>query len=296
MCFDPARNVVVLFGGNNGSDIFDTWEYSAGTWVQRNASGPTVRRGSLAFHPGLGSPVLVGGLSASGAAGAWKWNGSVWEQIIDAAVGPRLTVGSGLSEQYYLRAQTDWKRGTVVAWIGSGTVQPYVANLISTAYEIVPRGKPDVRLASAEVTVRRGSPWLAPVSISDGGPYSAGWRRNGQALADGRRPDGSSLWGATGRTLSITKVQRGDEGVYQVLVSDRCGTAAAEAILRSTCAADLSLDLTVDDADFHVFAAAYDAVLCSAADECVSDLNSDGAVDDRDFERFVVEYGILNCE
>lgn len=296
MCFDPARNVVVLFGGNNGSDVFDTWEYSAGTWVQRNASGPTVRRGSLAFHPGLGSPVLVGGLSASGAAGAWKWNGSVWEQIIDAAVGPRLAVGSGLAEQYYLRAQTDWNRGTVVAWTGSGTAQPYTSNLISTAYEIVPRGKPSIEINTDEVTVRRGSPWVVPVAISDGGPYSAVWRKNGEVLADGLRSDGSAVWGVTGRTLSITKVQRGDAGVYQVRVGDRCGDAAAETVLRTTCVSDFNLDFTVDDLDFHVLASAYDAVFCSAAHICVADLTSDGVVDDSDFQKFVVEYGILSCE
>ncbi|MBS0190867.1 MAG: hypothetical protein U0573_03105 [Phycisphaerales bacterium] len=62
------------------------------------------------------------------------------------------------------------------------------------------------------------------------------------------------------------------------------------------CPADLNYDRLVDDADFSIFAVAYDQLLCPTPPiPCDADLNSDGFVDDADFSIFAVAYDQLLC-
>ncbi|MBX3388483.1 MAG: hypothetical protein KF691_03395 [Phycisphaeraceae bacterium] len=64
------------------------------------------------------------------------------------------------------------------------------------------------------------------------------------------------------------------------------------------CPADLNADSVVDDADFVIFVAAYDTLLCASetmAVGCPSDLNGDAAVDDVDFVLFANAYDALRC-
>lgn len=64
------------------------------------------------------------------------------------------------------------------------------------------------------------------------------------------------------------------------------------------CASDLNDDGLVDDADFSVFAVAYDVLDCAAPAMpagCPADLNRDGIVNDDDFQVFVVAYNAVLC-
>ena len=64
------------------------------------------------------------------------------------------------------------------------------------------------------------------------------------------------------------------------------------------CPADLTNDGFIDDADFVVFAAAYNLLLCSdpaIPAACTADLNHDGFVDDADFVIFAAAYNDLLC-
>ena len=62
------------------------------------------------------------------------------------------------------------------------------------------------------------------------------------------------------------------------------------------CLADFNADLLVDDADFSIFAVAYDELICPSFPEpCTGDINKDGYVDDADFQLFVVAYNDLLC-
>lgn len=66
----------------------------------------------------------------------------------------------------------------------------------------------------------------------------------------------------------------------------------------ASCPADANGDGQVDDADFVVFAAAYNLLDCQDPDMtpgCPSDLNGDGTVDDGDFVEFVQAYNALVC-
>lgn len=68
------------------------------------------------------------------------------------------------------------------------------------------------------------------------------------------------------------------------------------------CQADITRDNLVDDADFLVFAAQYNNLLCSPEPDewvlphhCSADLNRDSVVDDSDFSLFVNAYDELLC-
>jgi hypothetical protein len=64
----------------------------------------------------------------------------------------------------------------------------------------------------------------------------------------------------------------------------------------ASCPADLNGDDVVDDADFVIFAAAYNALLCpDAPAPCNADLNGDNFVDDADFVIFAAAYNELIC-
>lgn len=66
------------------------------------------------------------------------------------------------------------------------------------------------------------------------------------------------------------------------------------------CQGDLNNDAFVDDADFTMFATAYNDLLCTTVNGsfpagCPADLNSDGFVDDSDFTYFAKAYDTLLC-
>lgn len=65
------------------------------------------------------------------------------------------------------------------------------------------------------------------------------------------------------------------------------------------CPADLNNDRLIDDADFVIFAGAYDVFDCAdpgMAGECRADLNQDGVVDDMDFVMFAGAYDGFRCD
>ncbi len=67
---------------------------------------------------------------------------------------------------------------------------------------------------------------------------------------------------------------------------------------RALCLGDLNGDFLVDDADFVIFAGAYDILLCPtnpALTCCPADFNHDGLVDDADFVLFAGAYDALIC-
>lgn len=74
--------------------------------------------------------------------------------------------------------------------------------------------------------------------------------------------------------------------------------AGALARLEKLCGADLNGDGLVDDADFLVFCAGYDLMVCSdpaMPENCPADLDRDRVVDDVDFRAFVLPYAELLC-
>lgn len=75
------------------------------------------------------------------------------------------------------------------------------------------------------------------------------------------------------------------------------GPALDNVVVRpADCRADLNYDGYVDDADFSVFARAYDQLTClGGIPGCPGDFNFDAVVDDADFVSFVAAYNQLLC-
>ena len=76
------------------------------------------------------------------------------------------------------------------------------------------------------------------------------------------------------------------------------GTTCSFTFSLASCAGDLNSDAQVDDADFALFAAAYDTLDCAdpaMAAGCPADINRDAFVDDVDFVLFAIAYDDLLC-
>lgn len=84
LCFDSARGVMVLYGGDdNGQAKSDTWEYDGNNWSQISVAGPGPRTdASMAFDPVRGETLLFGGSSNGGPSGSrddtWVYKGGSW--------------------------------------------------------------------------------------------------------------------------------------------------------------------------------------------------------------------------
>ncbi|TWT46235.1 Immunoglobulin I-set domain protein [Phycisphaerae bacterium RAS1] len=88
---DTARDAVVLFGGQNGANLGDTWEWTAaGGWQQRAGGGPSPRQGhGLAFDDQRDRTVLFGGFDGAFSGQTWEWDGSSWTQSPVSGPSPR---------------------------------------------------------------------------------------------------------------------------------------------------------------------------------------------------------------
>lgn len=86
MAYDSIRQVIVLFGGHDGSVLMnDTWEWDGQAWTQRTPSTVPPARvdAAMVFDPSRGVCVLVGGwpgsdLAAPGQCDTWEWDGNDW--------------------------------------------------------------------------------------------------------------------------------------------------------------------------------------------------------------------------
>ena len=92
------------------------------------------------------------------------------------------------------------------------------------------------------------------------------------------------------------------QGIGSIRISHNSGGLEVDHLqyggAAAACTGDLNNDNQVDDADFQIFAAAYNILDCADPTMpagCPADLNSDGFVDDADFSLFAVAYDALVC-
>lgn len=112
-------------------------------------------------------------------------------------------------------------------------------------------------------------------------------------LASGTAPDW--FFGTTGAiALTIELRDTGQNGfilpVSQIIPSGQDGLAASVAMVTRLCRADLNRDNFVDDADFVLFASAYETLLTNSGD-----FTGDGLTDDFDFVFFAGGYDDFTC-
>ncbi len=94
MDYDSVRNVSVLFGGNDGNLLGDTWEWDGSAWTLRSMTGPSPRSShAMAFDSSRGVTVLFGGIvgPSQHAGDTWEWDGQAWQ--LRAMTGPGARYG-----------------------------------------------------------------------------------------------------------------------------------------------------------------------------------------------------------
>ena len=111
-------------------------------------------------------------------------------------------------------------------------------------------------------------------------------------------PNTSSAQLTSFRWTGITNIYAGATPISGATVVGGTGINWGQPINPNTCPADINGDTVVDDADFSLFAAAYNILDCadpSMPAGCPADLNNDGFVDDADFSVFAAAYDALLC-
>jgi hypothetical protein len=96
MAYDAQRHVVVLFGGWNGADFDETWEYDGSVWSQKSpTTKPTARdSAAMTYDPLRQKVVLFGGFSQVIEGDTWLWDGTNWTKPVLAGSAPTVRYGA----------------------------------------------------------------------------------------------------------------------------------------------------------------------------------------------------------
>lgn len=85
MAYDVQRKRVVLFGGSNGGELGDTWEWNGAerAWTEiEPPNQPSPRRQhAMVYDSARGVVLLFGGYDGSPDDETWVWNGIDWSQV-----------------------------------------------------------------------------------------------------------------------------------------------------------------------------------------------------------------------
>lgn len=89
MAYDPRREVVVLFGGHNGTPLHDTWEWDGATWTEVDVDVPPPGRWlhGAAYLDAIESVVVFGGRGTTPDdrfADTWGFDGTTWTKLAGA--------------------------------------------------------------------------------------------------------------------------------------------------------------------------------------------------------------------
>lgn len=279
-----------------------------------------------------GSFDKAGGIQSKSIA---KWNGQTWSafpaQIVSGSVAAISTYGNQLIVTGLLRFQSGDSSGEyrVARWSGTAwqtfgtSSEGSFSNLYQSNGELIACGSFAQVGSNSGAYLARWSESAIPWIASQPDPFvtncakpdaqfstepapgyvapSFRWRKGGAAIEDGPTGSGSTIAGATTPTLTIHSATAFDDGIYDCVVGNGCGsiaTTAASLHAPRCCLGDLDLNSRVDDSDFSVFLIGYDILDCadpSMPVDCPADLNRDHFADDADFVIFVAAYYELLC-
>jgi len=119
LVYDAARGKLVLFGGNDGSNRQDTWEWdgAAGTWTERTPSGPKPSARydhAMEYDSARGRVVMFGGYDGNVKQDIWEWDGATGTWTDRTPAGTKPTARQSPAIAY------DSARGRVVVFGGTG--------------------------------------------------------------------------------------------------------------------------------------------------------------------------------
>lgn len=160
-----GNDSLLLFGGDNGVRLGDTWRYDIATnaWTQIVGAGPAPRRwAAMTLHGATGQVILHGGQGTAGDLGdSWVFTGSQWQQV----------VGAGPSARSNHAMAYDSFRQRSVLFGGSNLVDTWEWNGSTWAQRTL-SGAPTARtFAGMAFDERRGVMMLGGGSLA-GGAYT----------------------------------------------------------------------------------------------------------------------------
>lgn len=259
--------------GNETANYVAVWDGETETWstLGGGITGGFIPPGveSLAYHNGNiiagGNFTMAEGQPASRIA---RWDGNAWHPLGDGA------------------------NSTVWAMAVFGDVVHAGGYLTSVNGQSVPHwarwdisGNPVIEQQPEDVNGSVGEPVAFSVSAS-GEDLVYQWRRDGSALEDG-----GNISGANAATLNISGATNADAGLYDVLVSNTCGTAISDGATLTVIGVigDLNGDSVVDVSDLLILLGQWGP--CPRSSDCPADLNGDGAVDVSDLLILLSNWG-----
>ncbi len=274
---DPAAAVTVM---PNGDVIVGGLFGYAGTVTTPNiarwngswsALGPGTSSTVFSVLGLPGGDVLAGGFftAVPGTPGLnriARWNGATW-----SALGP------GLNKSVFALAHLG--NGDILAagmlTSAAGVVASGVARYGAGAVPVV-TVQPD-----AATACRTGA--LFSVVAEGSGPLTYQWRKNGAPLANG-----THIIGATTPSLAIVGLTGADNGDYDCVVTNPCGSAQSDAAPLVVCISDQDCSSFVNGIDFDLYAGAFEA------GDRAADVNGDGSVSGPDFDAYTEAF-IAGC-
>ncbi|HRQ74426.1 MAG TPA: immunoglobulin domain-containing protein [Phycisphaerales bacterium] len=293
--FNDGRGEALYVGGDfttaggNAANRIARWNGSEWETLGSGISGGLVGvMGLISYDDGSafstisghGSLFVTGGFNNAGGVSAnniARWNGVQW-----AAVGSGLLGGP-------------FPLGTCLA-IHSVPLGPalYVGGLFSAAggqsCSHIARWSPTAILSLLTqpgcVSALSGTSATMSVSTSGTGTITYQWRRNEISLSDNDR-----ITGAQAATLHIEPLKLSDAGVYDVVVTNVCGSLTSESAQFSVQprSGDLNSDDVIDVLDLLILLTSWGP--CPKRSPCPADLNQSGAVDVQDLLILLANWG-----
>ncbi|MEW6251142.1 MAG: hypothetical protein AB1716_10880 [Planctomycetota bacterium] len=331
MAYDSGRQVSVLFGGWSGAaHLADTWEWNGTAWTQRAGAGPPPRRHTaLAYDAHRARTVLFGGIGDGEThfGDTWEWDGGNWVEQLVAGPGARFAMAlyydaprqvvvlmGGATTNQYLADEWEWngeawtrrdiattphgrcyhataydtvrQTGVLCAGYfndGSNRLLSDTWALHNTSTSYVRQGLP------ARQTALAREPKTLSVSVQATGTPHYQWRKDGTPLAE----NPPRVTGTQTATLALDPVEYGDDGYYDVLITDDCGTmgsAAGRLVVPPPGDLNCDGDVTFDDINPFVLALSNPAGYQQQFPDCrllQGDCNGDGLVNFDDINPFV---------
>jgi hypothetical protein len=208
--------------------------------------------------------------------------------VVDGALGRTdLYVDGG----YYA---TDYLAPYTFAWNTAG-LAPGAHTLVAKAYElqngtegvspaftvqVAPCAAPTITAQPVAQAVCPGGSASFTIAAAGDGQTSFQWRRDGMDLTD----EPNRISGANAATLIIVNTTEADEGSYDCVVSNPCGSVTSDGGTLTICPADFNCSGAVNSQDFFEFLAAFFALNPRA------DFNHSEAIDSQDFFDFLAAF------
>lgn len=178
MVYDAATGTTLLFGGNDGGYLADTWTWNGAAWTKLSpATSPSPRGGAaITYDATTHSVVLFGGTGPGGyLADTWTWDGTTWTPW--GVTGPSARSDASMTYD----ATTD----NIVLFGGQGSGGPlgdtWLWNATSWTSPTISSGAPSPRFASSFADDATTDNIVLFGGQGSGGPLGDTWTWDGAA-------------------------------------------------------------------------------------------------------------------